>query len=703
MMKKSNNQSNNKNNITNKILGIFISSPQKKFNYKQLASVLNIKDGVGRKNVINVLKELVAIGSLKETEPGKYQLKSKSGIITGIVDMFKQGYAFVSSDDISEDIFISLKNLNTALHGDKVRVVLYAKKKTDKIEGEVIEVIERAKKSFVGTIEINRNICFVIPDFHKMIYDIFIPTENLNGAKNGQKVIAEITEWSKHSKNPTGKIIEILGMPGNNEVEMHSILAEFGLPSKFDKDVLKEAEMIKDWISDYDIKSRRDFRKITCFTIDPEDAKDFDDALSFKEIDKDTYEIGVHIADVTHYLSENSILDKEAYERATSVYLVDRVVPMLPERLSNFLCSLRPKEDKLCFSVVFKMNTDAEILDVWYGKTIINSNKRFNYQEVQTIIETNDGEFAHEIGIINQIAIILREKRFQKGSFNFDHNEIKFLLNDEFKPVSVYFKESKEANHLIEEFMLLANKKVAEYLSKKIKDSVYRVHDKPNPDKLYTFSNFLNKFGYSVDAENNIKLSQSMNKLFAEINGKPEQNIIENLAIRAMSKAVYTTKNIGHYGLSFDFYTHFTSPIRRYPDVLVHRLLDRCLKNSKADIDELENKCRHCSYKEQQAVMAERASVKYKQAEYLSDKIGENFIAIITGVTEWGFFAEIKENACEGLVHMRTLTDDFYEFDPDNYRITGRRIGKIYQLGDEVEIRIIDVNLYKKQIDFELV
>lgn len=693
----------NKDSLTNKVVKVFLNSPQKKLNYKQVSSVLNIKDSTSRKNIISILEELSGSGVLKKEDLGKYQLKSKVGLISGRVDMTKHGYGYIISDGLSDDVFVSLKNLNTALDGDIVKVAIYAKKKISRMEGEVVEIVKRNKTQFAGTIEINRNISFLIPDSHKMVFDIFIPKEDLNGAVHGQKVIVEITEWYNNSKNPTGKVVEILGMPGENEVEMHSILAEFGLPAKFSKDTLKEVDKIKSEISNYDYSTRRDFRDIVTFTIDPEDAKDFDDALSIKELDNDLYEIGVHIADVTHYLHEGTALDKEAFERATSVYLVDRVVPMLPEKLSNFLCSLRPNEEKLCFSAVFKIDINGNINDVWLGKTIINSDRRFNYNEVQETIETEKGEYQKEILILNTIAKNIRKERFKKGSFNFDHNEIKFILNEKFEPVSVYFKTSKEANHLVEEFMLLANKKVAEFVGKNLqKEFVYRVHDKPNPDKLMVFSGIINKFGYSIDAESSTKLSQSINKLVQDISGKPEQNLIENLAIRAMSKAVYSTKNNGHYGLAFNFYSHFTSPIRRYPDVLVHRLLNNYLKNNNYSIKELEFKCKHCSHKEQQAVMAERASVKFKQAEYLADKIGEVFTGIITGVTEWGFFVEIKENACEGLVHMRTLTDDFYEYDADNFRIIGKDFKNIYQLGDQVDVEIVRVDIPKKQIDFEL-
>lgn len=695
---------NTKKTLTAKILGIFSSSPQKEYNYKQLASLISVKDSGDRRLIVKILEELKHAGSLKEVSRGKYKLKSKVGYVTGQLDMNKNGNAFLVSDDISDDIFISFANLNTALHKDTVKVSLYAKRSRSRVEGEVVEIIQRATTKFVGTIDRSGRYAFLLPDSHKMIFDIFIPLDQLNGAEDGYKAIVEITEWHTKSKNPTGRVVEILGLPGNNDVEMHAILAEFGLPLKFSPEIEAAAKKIKEEFTQFDYETRTDFRDVTTFTIDPEDAKDFDDALSFKKLENGNYQVGVHIADVSHYLMAGSDLDREAYDRATSVYLVDRVVPMLPERLSNYLCSLRPNEEKLCFSVIFEMTIKAEVVSFEIEKTIIKSDRRFAYEEAQKIIETEEGELKDEILTLNSMAKALRDKRFSKGAFNFEHNEVKFILGDNAVPTGVYFKVSKEANNLIEEFMLLANRTVAEYIGRELKkkDFVYRVHAEPNMDKLENFSSFISRFGYSIDTSNNIALSKSMNEIVNTINGKPEQNIIENLAVRAMSRAVYTTKNIGHYGLAFDYYTHFTSPIRRYPDVMVHRLLYDYIKNNKVDASNLETKCKYCSYQEQQAVMAERSSIKYKQVEFLQDKIGQIFEGVISGVTEWGFFVELKDNACEGLVHMRTLNDDFYIYDPDDYCIYGNYSNKRYQLGDVVRVKIVNVSLQKKQIDFEL-
>ncbi|MDD2635527.1 MAG: ribonuclease R [Bacteroidales bacterium] len=710
MNKRKNNYQNSnskhisKKTLTSKILGIFYSSPHKEYNYKQLASLLSISDTQQRSIISKILIELVNAGSLKEISKGKYKLKSKKSFIIGEIDLNKMGNAFVVSDMIRDDVFVSSANLNTALHRDTVRISLYAKRGGNRIEGEVIEVIKRATDKFVGTIEKTGSYAFLIPDSHKMMYDIFIPAEGLNGVKDGEKAVVQIIDWQQKSKNPSGKVIEILGNPGDNEVEMHAILAEFGLPSKFSPEIEKAANKIKEDFTQYDYETRKDFRNILTFTIDPEDAKDFDDAISFEKKSDGTYYIGVHIADVSNYLLPGTDLDEEAYERATSVYLVDRVVPMLPERLSNYLCSLRPNEDKLCFSIIFEMNDKAEVISYNIEKTIIRSDKRLSYEDAQQTIETGKGEIADELIKINDLAKILRKNRFKTGAFNFEHDEVKFILGENAIPTGVYFKESTEANNLIEEFMLLANRKVAEFIggATNPKDFVYRIHAEPNMEKLENFSGFISRFGYSIDTSNNIALSKSMNEIVRNVNGKPEQNIIENLAIRAMSKAVYTTKNIGHYGLSFDHYTHFTSPIRRYPDIMVHRLLHDYIKKLKPDTTNLEAKCKYCSYQEQQAAMAERSSIKYKQVEFLQDKIGQSFDGVISGVTEWGFFVQLKENACEGLVHMRTLNDDFYIYDQEDYCIYGKSNNERYQLGAEVKVIITNVSLPKKQIDFEL-
>lgn len=692
----------NKKTITSGILSIFSQSPQKELNYKQISAMLFVTESADRTLVAKILTELVAAGSLKETIKGKYKLKSKTGFIVGTIDMNKSGNAFLVSDDISDDIFIPFTNLNSAMHGDTAKVSLYARRKGSRVEGEVVEIIKRASLRFVGTIEKSGSYAFLAPDSAKMVYDIFIPGDNMAGAKDGEKVIVEIIEWHKKSKNPTGKVVEVLGKPGDNNVEMHAILAEFGLPYKFTAEIEKAAEKINDKITQYDYETRTDFRNVPTFTIDPADAKDFDDALSIEFNEDGKYRIGVHIADVTNYITENSDLDKEAYERATSVYLVDRVVPMLPEKLSNNLCSLRPGEEKLCFSVIFEMDDKAKVLNYKVVKTIINSDKRFSYEEAQDILVSGVGDFSKELQTLNSLAKILRADRFVKGAFNFEHFEVKFTLNEKSEPTGVYFKESVESNNLIEEFMLLANKKVAELIGmdQKKKEFVYRVHAEPNQEKLGSFSSFIERFGYTIDMSNKITLAKSMNDIVTQVNGKPEQNIIENLAVRAMSKAIYTTKNIGHYGLSFDYYTHFTSPIRRYPDMLVHRLLFDYIRKVNPDLGDLEIKTKHCSFMEQQASLAERASIKYKQVEFMQDKVGQVFGGVISGVTEWGFFVQLKDNACEGLVHMRTLNDDFYVYNAEDYCISGANNKKCYQLGAEVEVKIIGVNLQKKQIDF---
>lgn len=702
-------ESFNKKSLRDSIFHLFNEEPSKGYNYKQLSKLLDITKNSTKLLLNEILCEFAQNDILEEISTGKFKLKAKTGYIIGKVELTTKGYGFVITDELAEDVFISQTNLKQALHGDTVKVYLYARKKDFKQEGEVVQIIERAKSTFVGTLDISKHFAFLIIENRQMPYDIFIPIDKLNGGKNGQKAIAKIVDWPKKGKNPIGEVVEILGYAGENNAEIHSILADFELPYKFPEEVHNAAEKISDKISEDEIKKRRDFRKIITFTIDPVDAKDFDDALSFKKLSNNNFEIGVHIADVTHYVKPGDILEEEAYNRATSVYLVDRVVPMLPEKLSNNICSLRPNEEKLCFSAVFELNENAEIINEWFGKTIINSDKRFTYEEAQMIIETENGEFSEELLTLNNLAKKLRDQRFKKGAIGFERSEIRFNIDENGKPLNVYQKEMKDSNKLIEEFMLLANKKVAEKIGKpenkkEAKTFVYRIHDKPDSEKLNSFATFIKKFGYKIKTQSVSGISKSLNKLLEEVNGKKEQNIIEQLAIRSMAKAVYSTKNIGHYGLAFTHYSHFTSPIRRYPDMMAHRLLERYLDGGQSvDGNKYEKMCKHSSEMEHRAAEAERASIKFKQVEFLSDKIGRIFKGVISGVTEWGLYVELLENYCEGLVPVRDMNDDFYIFDEDNYCLRGRYSKKIFQLGDEIDIEIIKTNLQKKQITFKLV
>ena len=698
----------NKAGLKKALLDIFYANPQKTFNYKQLAAELFIRDNPTKRLIHVALEELRDNENLEEIGRGKYKLRSKGGYITGVVELTQQGFGFVISDEIDQDVFVSAANLKRAMGGDKVKVYLYARRKKHNPEGEVVEIIERGKTTFVGTVEVSKFHAFLVPS-QKTPFDLFIPKEKLNGAKDGQKAIAKILEWPERSKNPYAEIIEVLGNAGENETEMHAILAEFDLPYKFPDKVEKAADQIPLEIPKEEYANRRDFRKVPTFTIDPADAKDFDDALSIQKLDNGLWEVGVHIADVTHYVQPNTVLEEEAYNRATSVYLVDRVVPMLPERLSNGVCSLRPNEDKLCFSAVFQLDDHAKVHHRWFGRTVIHSDRRFAYEEAQEVIETGEGDMKEEILTLDRLAKELRNKRFQNGSISFDRIEVKFDIDEKGKPLGILFKESKDANKLIEEFMLLANKFVAEFVgkptaNKKAKTFVYRIHDKPDPDKLDSFNHFIRRFGYGIQTNNPKAVSDSMNKLLTNVEGKKEQNVIETLAIRTMARAEYSTRNIGHYGLAFEYYTHFTSPIRRYPDMMVHRLLARYLDDGRSVIaQKWEEMCHHSSDMEVRASNAERASVKYKQVEFMSDRIGEQFKGVISGVTDWGLYVEIEENKCEGMVPLRDLTDDFYEFDEKNYCITGHHKHKRYQLGDEVIIEIARTNLQKKQMDFRLV
>ncbi len=697
----------NKKKLKNAVLSILYEEPGKPVNYKQISTWLGIKDPETRKLINIVLQELKDDEYLDQIARGKYKLKAKTGTATGIVELQPQGFAYVNSEEVDRPVLIASRSLNHAMDGDKVRIIMFATRKKHDLEGEVIEILERAKSAFVGTLEVSRNFAFLIPS-GKLGFDIFIPPEKLNGGKNGQKAIAEITEWPAKAKNPVGKVIEVLGDSGDNDAEMHAILAEFELPYKFPENVNKAAEKIPLEITAEEIKKRRDMRKVTTFTIDPADAKDFDDALSLQKLKNGNWEVGVHIADVTYYVTPNTIIETEAQNRATSVYLVDRVVPMLPERLSNGVCSLRPNEDKLCFSAIFELNEQAKVIKQWFGKTVIHSNRRFAYEEAQQIIETGEGELSDEMLTLNKLAVKLREQRFSEGSIAFDRIEIKFEIDEKGKPLSVFFKEAKESNKLIEEFMLLANKKVAEFIGKKVQNKtpktfVYRIHDKPDTDKLVNFNSFIHRFGYGIQLNTPRAISKSLNNLLSNVQGKKEQNLIETLAIRAMAKAAYSTRNIGHYGLAFDYYTHFTSPIRRYPDMMVHRLLEKYLEGGRSVSEQkYEDYCKHSSDMETRATNAERASIKYKQVEFMQDYIGKIYPGVISGVTEWGIFVEL-ENKIEGMVPIRELDDDFYIFDEKNYALVGRHSNKTYQLGDEVTVKIWRTNLERKQLDLLLV
>lgn len=697
--------------LTQLISDIFEKNNNLALNHKQVAARLNLTDKNAIDTILEVLIEQTEKGLYVRPERGKFKLKDLKTFLTGTVDMTADGSAFIVPDDeFEKDIFVAPRRLRNALHGDKVKVYVFAKKRSGrKNEGEIVEILKRAKTEFIGVAKVSEKFAFVIPDDRKMLHDIFVPLSDLNGAKNGQKVQVSLEDWPEGAKNPVGKIIHILGEEGENDTEMNAILAEYGFPLSFPSEVEKEANAIPEQISEADLAGRRDFRDTVTFTIDPIDAKDFDDAISFKRLANGHYEIGVHIADVSHYVLPNTSLEKEAYHRATSVYLVDRVIPMLPERLSNGVCSLRPNEDKLCFAAVFELDDDANIHEQWFGRTVIHSNRRFTYEEAQEVIENKSGDYTEEILKLNELAHILRKAKFKNGAISFESTEVKFKLDDFGKPIGVYVKERKDAHKLIEDFMLLANKKVAEFIAKKGKGKqkytfVYRTHDSPNLENLNNFASFAARFGYKINTKSDKEIAKSLNYLMEDVEGKKEQNILTSLAIRSMAKAIYTTKKTSHYGLAFDYYTHFTSPIRRYPDVMVHRLLAHYLDGGKsANAEEYEAACVHSSAMEKRAADAERASVKYKQAEYLEENIGSIYAGVISGVTEWGMYVEIEENKCEGMIRLRDISDDFYVLDEKNYCIIGQRKKRKYQLGDEVKIKVKKVDLSKRQIDFSLV
>jgi|TARA_B110000240_G_scaffold188334_1_gene227061 ribonuclease R/exosome complex exonuclease DIS3/RRP44 len=721
--------------LTRNIFKVLNEDSEKSYNYKQITAKLKISDTDGKTQIIKKLAELTATKQIKEVERGKFQINVDKKYSVGTLDVTSTGNGYFISDDYEDDIFIPNINLGKGLHNDTVKAYVYKRRSGKKYEADVVEIIERAKTDFVGVLQKNqnKNFGFVIPDNNKMYADIFVSESKMNGAVDGDKVQAKLIDWPKNSKNPFGKITTVLGKPGDHNTEMHSILLEYDLPYEFELEVEKEAENLSIEITKEEISKRRDMRKDLTFTIDPKDAKDFDDALSFTKLENGNYEIGIHIADVSHYLEPKTILDDEAYKRATSVYLVDRVVPMLPEMLSNGVCSLRPNEEKLTFSAVFEINEKAQILSEWFGRTVTYSDQRFAYEEAQSIIENceiSDDTKAYQMPIdisitekeyevskevveatlkLDELAKIMRSKRMKQGAISFDRVEVKFNLDEEANPVGVFFKTSKDANKLIEEFMLLANRKVAEFIGfskgkASNKTFIYRVHDEPNDEKLASLQNIISKFGYKINTDTKESTSESLNQLLSDVNGKAESNMIETLTIRTMSKAVYTTQNIGHYGLAFDYYSHFTSPIRRYPDVMTHRLLQHYLDGGDTPKAlPYEEKCKHSSHREELASKAERSSIKYMQVKYMQDHKDEVFDGVITGVTEWGIYVEISANKCEGMVRIRDIKSDYYIFDEKQYAIVGQSTKNIYQLGDTVKIKVKKTDLERKHLDFNLI
>ncbi|HCM76521.1 MAG TPA: ribonuclease R [Cytophagales bacterium] len=696
-----------KSSVYSSILALLEEMVGKAYSTKQITKKLGIKKKTLITDLYRILDQLEEEGKIQQLGNGTYRSAKESVALTGVVDHVNPRFAYVVVEGEEKDIYVKSRDLGSAIHGDIVEISIFSTRKGASPEGKVTKVIQRSRNRFVGRIEVSPNFSFIVPDFKKIYQDFFVHQEHINNAETNDKVVFEVTKWAMPDRNPEAKVIEILGKTGENEAEIHSIMAEFDLPFRFDPVVLKESENIKDEISKDEIEKRRDFRDVLTFTIDPEDAKDFDDAISFRQLENGHYEIGVHIADVTHYVQPGTTLDKDAFDRATSVYLVDRTVPMLPERLSNQLCSLRPNEDKLTFCALFEMDDKAKIYNEWFGRTIIHSDQRFAYEQAQELIEGGEGKLAKELQLLNHLALKLRKDRFAKGAVNFETTEVKFKLDEKGKPLEVVTKVRKDAHKLIEEFMLLANKAVATYVfrMKKGEDKntfVYRTHDHPNPEKVMDFAQFAKQFGHKVNIEE-AAVSRSLNQLMSEIEGKPEQNVLQQLAVRAMAKAKYTTDAKGHFGLAFPHYTHFTSPIRRYPDMMVHRLLQYYLDGGKSvNKKDYEEKCVHSSEREKRAADAERASIKYKQVEFMSMATDKVYEGIITGVTDFGVFIEIIETKCEGMARLADMKDDFYEFDERNYRVIGRRRKKIYRLGDKVNVRIKKTDIDRRLIDLSI-
>ena len=698
-----------KKELATTLMDFFHTRQEEVISLKYLFAELHLTTHPLKMLCMDILADMLTDDYITEVDKNKYKLNNHGIEMTGTFQRKSNGKNSFIPEGGGDPIFVAERNSAHAMNNDKVKIAFFAKRKNHDAEGEVIEILERANDTFVGTLQVEKSYAFLVTENRTLANDIFIPRDKLKGGKTGDKAVVKVIEWPDKAKNPIGQVLDILGKAGDNTTEMHAILAEFGLPYVYPQAVEKAADKIPAEISEEEIAKREDFRKVTTFTIDPKDAKDFDDALSIRKLKDNLWEVGVHIADITHYVKEGSIIDKEAEKRATSVYLVDRTIPMLPERLCNFLCSLRPHEEKLAFSVIFDITEKGEVKNSRIVHTIIYSDRRFTYEEAQQIIETREGDFKEEVLMMDTIAKALRERRFAAGAINFDRYEVKFEIDEKGKPVSVYFKESKDANKLVEEFMLLANRTVAEKIGrvpkgKKAKVLPYRIHDLPDPEKLDNLSQFIARFGYKLRTSGTkTDISKSINHLLDDIQGKKEENLIETVSIRAMQKARYSTHNIGHYGLAFDYYTHFTSPIRRFPDMMVHRLVTKYLDGGRSVSEsKYEDLCDHSSNMEQIAANAERASVKYKQVEFMSERLGQTYDGVISGVTEWGLYVELNENKCEGMIPMRDLDDDYYEFDEKNYCLRGRRKNKTFSLGDAITIKVARANLEKKQLDFAL-